>query len=99
MATEIEIHDDRTRMVHVVSREDDRKPRTVLRSRPMRLDEIKSGEWQPPGLDDAGEPLSPRFNRANTPDAYRRLCESLVSKGFTPLSPLPVATTSIAEKK
>jgi hypothetical protein len=97
MSKIIEIHDDRRRIVKLCNADD--KKQIAISERPMLAAEIKSGEWQPPGLDGAGKALSPTFNRANSPVQYRQLCKELLAKGFAPLSPVPLEETAVVTVK
>lgn len=76
-----EIHEDRTREVRYVRVVDGKE----VERRPMRADEIKSGEWlDPKGLHG--------FHRSNSPEQYRQQCRELRAKGFKALTPTPRET-------
>jgi hypothetical protein len=102
MIREYDQYNDRDRTVETVDANDARKPRAVIRSRPMRADEIKSGEWvhPVPHIDEKGHAHDRiTFHRSSTPGQYRRLCQSLIAKGFKPVSPAPLETTTLTLRK
>ena len=92
---EVELHDDRRRVVDVVDGDSVEKPKKIIRSRPMRADELKSGLWRRPGEDKDGKPFAASYHRANSPEQYRAMCQALIAKGFTPMSPVPVTDPTV----
>ena len=89
----VELHDDRRRVVDVVDGDSNAKQKPVLSSRPMRPEEIKSGEWRGPGMP------APSYHRANSPEQYRAMCRVLLGKGFAPASPMPWTDDTIRVTK
>lgn len=79
-----EIHDDRLHIVRFVTVQGG----VEVGRRPMRPDEIKSGQWRSPqgGVG---------WHQAMAPGDYRNLCERLESKGFTPVTAVPVLASEV----
>lgn len=90
---EVEVHDDEARLVKYVHADDHGKAKQrVLRSRPMKPEEIKAGRWKDPRGSIA-------LHRSLAPAQYRQLCRNLAEKGFVPVDPVPTESVTVTAAK